>query len=99
MNWEEEKMVKNKTAYLSNENNCISFRFNNTRIRFMGPHSLIRIEKVKEWDNGYIVVDARYDHSQDLVEDYIDLIPMLDRLYINKDEFLSGIENVEVAHV
>jgi len=65
----------------------------------MGPRSLIRIEKVKEWDKGYIVVDARYDHSQDTVEDYIDLVPILERLYIDKDEFISGIENVEVAHV
>ncbi len=64
----------------------------------MGPRSLQYIDKIKEWDNGYLVVDAKYDHSTELVEDYIDLIPILENLYINPKVFLTSIKNVEVRY-
>ena len=57
-----------------------------------------RIERVKEWDEGYLVVDAKYQHSAEEVEDYIDLVPVLERLYINAKEFLSPIKKVEVRY-
>ena len=31
-------------------------------------------------------------------EDYIDLVPMLDRLYIDSDSFLEGIGDVEIVY-
>ncbi len=86
------------TAYLSNRGRYISFSWQNRTIRFMGPRSLQRINNIKEWDKGYLVVDAKYDHSAELVEDYIDLIPILEKLYINTEEFLAPIENVEVRY-
>lgn len=86
------------TAFLSNKKDIISFSYQDKEIRFRGPYSLIRIEKVKEWDNGYIVVDARYQHSQQLVEDYIDLAPILTNLYVDLEAFLKPIKRVEVRH-
>ena len=70
----------------------------NRTIRFRGPYSLERIERVKEWDDGYLVVDAKYQHSAEEVEDYIDLVPVLERLYINAKKFLSPIKKVEVRY-
>ncbi|MEE1276801.1 MAG: hypothetical protein UHC59_07395 [Fibrobacteraceae bacterium] len=55
---------------------------------------------MKEWDNGYLVVDAVYSQNKDkLVEDYIDLIPILEDLYIDPEHFLQPIKSVEVDNV
>lgn len=86
------------TAYLSSKGRYIIFSSQNRVIRFMGPYNLQRIEKIKEWDNGYIVVDAKYDNYLENIEDYIDLVPILERLYINPEEFLKQINNVEVKY-
>lgn len=97
----EERMkniMQTATAFLSNKNDIISFIYKDREIRFRGPCSLIRIERVKEWDNGYIVVDAKYQHSQQLIEDYIDLEPILENLYIDAETFLKPIKNVEVCY-
>ena len=86
------------TAYLSSKGRYISFSSQNRVIRFMGPYNLQRIERVKKWDNGYIVVDAKYDNQLENIEDYIDLVPILERLYINPEEFLKQVNNVEVKY-
>ena len=90
----------NSKALLSNDGEYISFSFNGRTIRFKGPYSLVRIAKVKEWDNGYLVVDAVYSHNRNkLVEDYIDLVPILEDLYIDPKRFLQPIKSVEVENV
>lgn len=88
--------MKNDTAYLSNNKDCISFRYGNRNIRFKGPYSLDRIDNVKEWDNGYIVVMAHYHNQDGLIEDYIDLPSILRNLYVDPDDFLKNIKRVEV---
>jgi PHD/YefM family antitoxin component YafN of YafNO toxin-antitoxin module len=89
---------KEETAYLSSKGRYVVFSYRDRVIRFMGPYSLIRIEKVKVWDKGYIVVDVRYSTEPELVEDYIDFVPILERLYIDPGEFLSPIRNVEIRY-
>ncbi len=93
-------MIKHdeNTAYLSSKGQYISFTYKDRVIRFMGPINLERIVKVKIWDNGYIVVDVKYSDYKEDVEDYIDLVPILERLYINTQEFLEPIKNVEVRY-
>ena len=86
------------TAYLSNIGRYTVFRFRESRLKFIGPYSLERYDKVKEWDNGYLVVLTKYTHFDHLVDEYIDLEPVLDHLLINKDEFLRPIHNVEVSY-
>ena len=39
---------------------------------------------------GYIVVDVKYANKKELTEDYIDLVPILERLYINAPEFFKA---------
>ena len=87
------------TAYISNKKDIISVLFKNTLIRFRGPYSLVKINRVKEWDNGYIVLDVNYSYCDESVEDYIDLQPILCDLYIDDVEFLKPIKQMEVADV
>ena len=94
-------MVESKTdtAYLSNIKDCISFSFNDKTIRFKGPYSLVSFKDIKLWDHGYLVVDVYYTHHDEPVEDYIDMVPMLEDLYIDSEDFLKPIKNVEVRYV
>ena len=45
-------------ALLSNQGDMTSFRYGNSNIRFRAPKRLKRYVDVKEWDNGYIVVQS-----------------------------------------
>lgn len=86
------------TAYLSNDGRYTIFRFGDKRLKFIGPYSLERYTKVTTWDNGYIVVMTKYAHNQKEIEEYIDLIPILENLNMNPDKFLNQIKNVEVNY-
>ena len=56
----------NGIATLSNEKNYTVFQFGDHKIRFLAPHSLEKYTSVKEWDNGYLVVMAKYKHNEKL---------------------------------
>ena len=88
--------LNENTAYLSNAGEVISFMFRNRNIRFRGPYSLQKFEEIAEWNQGYLVVMARYQHTEEPIEEYIDLEPILEKLYINPKEFLAPITRVEV---
>ena len=85
-------------AFLSNEGNYTVFRYNEHVIRSLALYSLERYVEVKEWDNDYLVVMAKYKHSDELVEEYIDVLPILDNLYFDKSEFLGSIRRVEICY-
>ena len=85
-------------AYLSNDKDMIKFQYGDKIIRFRGPYSLERFTSVKEWDNGYLVVMAKYRHNKESEEEYIDLIPILRNLYIDAGHFLKPIKEVRLAY-
>ena len=85
-------------ATLGNENNYTVFKYGNHVIRFAAPYSLEYYTEVKEWDKGYLVVMAKYKHNQKPEEEYIDLVPILQNLYFNADEFLEPIKGVRVTN-
>lgn len=85
-------------AILSNEINYTIFKFSNHTIRFKAPYSLEYYSSVKEWNHGYLVVMAKYSHNSKEEEEYIDLIPILERLYFDVDEFLKPIKEVRVEY-
>lgn len=85
-------------AVLSNEKNFTVFRYGRHTIRFRAPYSLERYTRVKEWDHGYLVVMAKYRHSDKEEEEYIDLSPILENLYFDSETFLSPIEGVRIAN-
>lgn len=55
-----------------------------------------RYVEVKEWDNGYIVVMADYE-GMGITEEYIDLVPILENLYIDPATFLKDIKTVKIG--
>lgn len=85
-------------AILSNKDNYTIFRYGDYVIRFKAPYSLERYTAVKEWDHGYLVVMAKYRHNDESEEEYIDLIPILEKLYISPEIFLKPIMEVKVEN-
>lgn len=85
-------------AVLNNMDGFSVFRFGDQVIRFRAPYSLERYTRVKQWDNGYLVVDAKYAHNDREEEEYIDLVPILKDLYFDPATFLAPIEGVKIAY-
>ena len=83
-------------AVLSNQGDMTSFRYGDCNIRFRAPSILKRYVEVKEWDNGYIVVMADYE-GMGITEEYIDLVPILENLYIDPATFLKDIKTVKIG--
>ena len=54
---------------------------------------------VVQWDDGYLVVLAKYSHNIEPEEEYIDLKPIIDDLYIDPETFLKPIKKVRIAYV
>lgn len=84
-------------AILSNDKMFTSFKFGKYNIRFKTFPQLECYTKIVKWDHGYIVVMAKYEGCEE-EEEYIDLIPILENLYFNVDEFLKPIEKVRVEY-
>lgn len=92
-------MVKQKIpteAILSNYGDMTSFRYAGCNVRFRTPSILKRYVEVKMWDEGYIVVTADYEGLGE-TEEYIDLVPILQNLYINPEKFLKNIKSVKIG--
>ena len=89
--------MQDKTAILGNSADMTWFSYAGRVIRFRTSKHLQCYTKIVEWDNGYIVVMARYDNSP-VEEEYIDLIPILQNLYMEPEEFLCDIEGVCLNH-
>ena len=90
-------MSVSNEAVLNSEKNFTVFRFDGHVIRFRAPYSLERYTKVKEWDQGYLVVMAKYSHNDKEEEEYIDLVPILENLYFDSKAFLAPIKKVRLS--
>ena len=64
-------------------------------LTFLTSKNLECYTRVIKWDNGYIVVMAK-NKSKLEHEDYIDLEPILNNLYMDSKKFLSKIKSVEI---
>ena len=87
----------NGCAVLKSKGEYTIFHFNNDIIRFMTSERLERYTKIVEWDHGYLVVMAKYKNIGE-VEEYIDLIPILDKLYYDVDKFLEPLKEVKIDY-
>lgn len=90
--------MNTEKAYLSNNGDMIKFQYGKWTVRFRGPYSLEYFTAIKDWDNGYMVVMAKYRHNQEPEEEYIDLVPILKNLYIDALQFLKPIKEVRLAY-
>lgn len=84
-------------AILTNDAKYTIFRYGDMVIRYKSPYSLEYYSEIKEWDCGYIVVMTKYNHSEELIEEYIDLKAILEDLCIDED-FLQQIREVIVKN-
>lgn len=87
----------NNYAILRSNEEFTIFEFNNQVIRFVTSSKLERYTKIVEWDHGYLVVMAKYKNL-DEVEEYIDLIPILQNLYYDAEAFLEPIKEVRIEY-
>ncbi len=85
-------------ATLSSDKEYTIFKYDRYTIRFRAPYSLEKYTQVKEWNHGYLVVMAKYQHNPDIEEEYIDLIPILEDLYVDVQEFLAPIQKVRIQY-
>ena len=90
-------MDMNECAILKSKDEYTIFQFNNQVIRFMTSARLERYTSIVEWDHGYLVVMAKYKNIGE-VEEYIDLVPILDNLYYDVDKFLEPIKEVKIDY-
>lgn len=90
-------MNESNIAYLSSKGAYTFFSFRNRIITFLTSKNLERYTSIKEWDHGYLVVEAQRSGA-DSVEDYIDLIPILEHLNINPQQFLNPIKEVRLNY-
>ena len=86
------------TAVLSSYDKYTTFSFAGRTLTFRTCDGLEKYIKVLTWDNGYLEVLAKYRQRDEVVEEYIDLDPVLDGLFMNKAAFLNPIKNVRIEY-
>ena len=91
------KSEMNEYAVINKNDKYTVFSFREDVIRFATSSRLERYTKILEWDNGYLVVMAKYENLGE-VEEYIDLIPILENLYYDADAFLKPIKEVKIEY-
>lgn len=91
-------MNKNGIATLSSFEKYTTFTYGDTRLIFRTCDGLERYTKVNLWDKGYIEVMAKYRQNKNDIEEYIDLNPVLDDLYMDKGSFLAPIKEVKIEY-
>lgn len=85
-------------AILTSDQRYTIFKYGKYVIRFKAPYSLEKYTQIKEWNHGYLVVMAKYSHNEQDEEEYIDLVPILESLYFDADDFLKPIEKVRILY-
>ena len=90
--------MKETCAFLGSKDGFTVFRYQNHIIRFKAPYFGESYTSVKEWNHGCLVVMAKYAHRKTLEEEYIDLNPILENLYISPAQFLEPIKEVQIEN-
>ena len=91
-------MDSQDTAILSSFDKYTTFTFCGKTLTFRTCNGLERYTKVLLWDDGYIEVMAKYSHKDTEIEEYIDLKPVLEGLYMDEQAFLAPIKNVRIEY-
>ena len=87
------------TAVLSSFDKYTTFSFRGRTLTFRTCNGLERYLKILTWDNGYIEVLAKYKQRDEAIEEYIDLEPVLEGLYMDKESFLEPIKKVRIEYI
>ena len=84
-------------AVLTNSGRYSMFSFKGKTITFMHGKELQRYLRVKEWNDGYLVVDC-LGTAKGQYEDYIDMPYILENLYMDPRDFLSRMQGVLIQN-
>lgn len=88
-------MSDKRYGKLTSQGRYSKFTYDNMVITFMHGKDLIKYLAVKEWDNGYLVVDC-LGKVKGEYEDYIDLSYIMENLYMDPQQSLQGVEGVVI---
>lgn len=86
------------TAILSSFDQYTTFSFKGVTLTFRTCNHLERYISVLCWADGYLEVMAKYAHISEPIEEYIDLRPVIDDLYMSRAEYLDPIRNVIIQY-
>lgn len=84
-------------ATLTSQGRYTKFIGRDRAITFMHGKDLVKYLNVKEWDNGYLVVDC-LGVIKGEYEDYIDMQFLLENLYMEPEAFLEDIKGVVIKY-
>ncbi len=91
-------MENKQYATLRNNGKYTQFSCKDRTITFVHGKDLIKYLSVVEWDQGYLVVNCMGKVKKEY-EDYIDLTHILQKLYMNPESYLEGINEVRIENV
>ena len=86
------------SAVLSSFDKYTTFSFGGKTLTFRTCNNLDRYTKINLWDNGYLEVMAKYRNREDEIEEYIELHPVLECLYMDSNAFLGTIKGVRIEY-
>ena len=89
--------MNSDVATLSIDGRYTRFSYGGRVITFMHGKDLLRYLSVKEWDNGYLVVEC-VGKVRGIYEDYIDLSYIIENLYMDPEEYLRGVKEVRIKN-
>lgn len=84
-------------AILTSSDGYTKFIFKGKTITFIHGKDLLKYLQVKDWEDGYIVVDC-LGKVKGRYEDYIDMPHILEKLYMNPKEYLRGLQGVTIQY-
>ena len=84
-------------AVLTNVGRYSMFSFKGKTITFMHGKDLRKYLRVKEWNDGYLVVDC-LGTVKGQYEDYIDMPYILENLYMDPRSYLCGMQGVTIQY-
>ncbi len=90
-------MTETGYAKLRTHGRYTQFAYNDMVITFMHGKDHIKYLAVKEWDEGYLVVEC-LGRIKGEYEEYIDLSYILENLYMDPEESLRDIKGVVIEN-
>lgn len=84
-------------AVLPTSGRYTKFDYRGKTITFMHGKDLVRYLRVKEWKDGYLVVDC-LGKMKGQYEDYIDLPYILENLHMDPRSYLRDLQGVTIQN-
>ncbi|MCR4904680.1 MAG: hypothetical protein K6A33_01255 [Clostridiales bacterium] len=84
-------------AVIMNAGRYTKFMFKGKTITFLHGKDLLEYLRIKEWKDGYLVVDC-LGRVKGQYEDYIDMPYILENLYMDPQTYLNGLEGVTIQN-